>query len=956
MAQVVELQLDMEKAVESVTIDEKNSVPERAPTAVDKHDTNADADAKIASAANDESTVKLDKLDELSSLEQEIAKMHNISIESSVAEQSEEGLQECGKSVPVRSSSGAENGGSGTDTKTANNEPAATRTVPTESGNGLQHVQGEGAASALEEVDLIALLKGTDTGHDQEEKKLELALAELDNVGVTIEGEGQYEIMEIDDGDNSLEAQAPHVDATKKTTSSPIMHSNKPQNKPKLSPEQARAVALEQMADLKSQAQARRKESNVTAKPQDIISTLNDDWSEYDSGGNDAIVSNASLLQATKKLQVKMMKPSRDISHLDDKPIINSVLVVKAMPPFPKPTKLIEKEGGANTESSSTENIGFKRQRVIKRKIIWDPDVPETQRSYSQYASPKTVSTPPPVTTTSAIKPSNISSPTLLTQVAKKEGMAKKARATTPKARQRPESALKDPIKLPVKRASTPSRAPTAKVEVTSPSKRRSQTPVSTLPNGAGAIKKKKISELDRLMGDEGAVVMIQAVEQEKRELSGGDNNNTNNKVMRKRAMTIVGRPTRVGDSTTVSPKKEETTNNASAAKPTKSAKSATSDVDAVFAKTSTVTGKTKSRASDSWDYVYKQRASEESMIMRRRSNSSYSSNASVTRVSLDAKPNAILSDDEPSFKFLKPETKSSQRSGDASAGHTLANDLKRDSQPQKERKSPNSANTNKSQIVTLHKLDKVAQLVINTARAKSAHTYNIQLLHKLTDMLNKVAKSNEYNTVLLCTQDQQFCQGIDCHELIAPAVEKRKNNASQLASALKTYLKTLATFPKPLIAGIAGNIKNLGVMQLPLLDYVVAAENCYFDTSYAKLGHLPEGYSLWNNHPKVSNSVHTRLFLLGERLHTSDLETPNGLINCVSPACSVNDEALNLAKRISTTTAENYRLLKRSQHATTRNLDALSHLDEEFQVITEQWVTSNCQANLKRYLSDTNV
>jgi len=100
-----------------------------------------------------------------------------------------------------------------------------------------------------------------------------------------------------------------------------------------------------------------------------------------------------------------------------------------------------------------------------------------------------------------------------------------------------------------------------------------------------------------------------------------------------------------------------------------------------------------KTQAADSWDYVYKQRASEESMIMRRRSNSSYSSNASVSRLSLDNKPAAVanLSDDasdppanDPSFKFLKPETKANQRS-DGSTPQTLANDLKRGAQQQKE-------------------------------------------------------------------------------------------------------------------------------------------------------------------------------------------------------------------------------------------------------------------------------
>jgi len=65
-----------------------------------------------------------------------------------------------------------------------------------------------------------------------------------------------------------------------------------------------------------------------------------------------------------------------------------------------------------------------------------------------------------------------------------------------------------------------------------------------------------------------------------------------------------------------------------------------------------------------------------------------------------------------------------------------------------------------------------------------------------------------------------------------------------------------LATFPKPLVAGIVGNLINLGVMQLPFADYVVAADDCSLETNYAKLGQLPEGYALWHGHGKVSSQV----------------------------------------------------------------------------------------------------
>lgn len=73
-------------------------------------------------------------------------------------------------------------------------------------------------------------------------------------------------------------------------------------------------------------------------------------------------------------------------------------------------------------------------------------------------------------------------------------------------------------------------------VTVTSPTiKRRSQTPVA---NGPACPKKKKVTELDRLMGDEGAVNMLNSLE--KLESSLGTNETKPTRpMMRSRAATI---------------------------------------------------------------------------------------------------------------------------------------------------------------------------------------------------------------------------------------------------------------------------------------------------------------------------------------------------------------------------------------------------------------------------------
>ncbi|XP_060659942.1 nucleolar protein dao-5 isoform X1 [Drosophila nasuta] len=895
---------------------------------------------------------KIDKLDELSSLEQEIAKMHNLQHDDDTETETDQLAKELAEQVKDAGDSAATENGNASNEAQLTDELVSRRPTP------VNHNKDETASAAtLKDVDLIALLKGTDQEQEQptaaaapaaDQKSIELALAELDNVGVTIEGEGQYEIMEIDDGDNGSTA-SPVVLHAAVAAAAP---KSAAKGKAKLSPEQARAVALEQMADLKAQT-ARRKEAAAKQQqqqqqqqpqqqPMDIVSSLNDDWNEYDSGSdnnsNSHSNANSNLTAASK----------RPIAKKASKVSSESVGNAKALTKSPTQSALDKLKAATTVEptnnNNSPEATGYKRTRVIKRKIIWDPDMPDAQKSLAQYATTKAGG-------------SNSASPTATATVTSERPTTPRASGQESMKRARPMTP-KDVHKVAAKRVATPAKLNESNVASTTTANRRAQTPNGAASGSVVQVKKKKVSEIDRLMGDEGAANMMQAVEREQRELSGGES--PNKPLMRKRSLTITGRqqqqqPQKANSSELMSP---TTPKKESPPKAYKRASTPAAAIDAVFKNNKAATP--KPQPSDSWDYVYKQRASEESMIMRRRSNSSYSSNASASRLSLDNRPAAVanLSDDasdapanDPAFKFLKPETKTNQRN-DGSPPQTLANDLKQQQLPKESKASA------KTELITLHKLEKVSQLIVNMQPSKTGYTYKLQLLQKLTEMLNKLAKSNDCNTVLLSVgQGQTFCQGIDCQELIASALDKRKSGANQLGLVLKTYLRTLLTFPKPLVAGVVGNLKNLGVMQLPLFDYVVSADDCSLETSYAKLGQLPEGYALWHNHPKVSSQVHNRLFLLGEQLQALELVTTVGGNSFIDKCCkarSVNDEALEVAKLISNSTAEHYRGLKKLNQ--TANAALLPSLDAEFKILTEQWASAQFQANCKRYVSDLNI
>lgn len=319
---------------------------------VEKREPNTEAKAKNGETSLEDELAALNGkdapeddgpgIDELTSLEQEIAKMHSIRPAATSSKK--------GKACSVGGA--AENGGTGDADEISHQASKSPLHDKGQDSSG----SGQAGESPLEELDLIALLKGTDTSHEHEkdredEKKpsggLEKTVPEIDDVdvGVTIEGEGQYEIMEIDDDDSIAgSSNSPKPSVSKPHSSVRSVSSSS--SKPKLSPEQARAVALEQIAGLSSQKTRPRKEQppptiGPVMKAKDIVSSLNDDWDDYDSD-DDVVTPSVSVAQASvptplvakkspspvKKLLSDSNKSSNSGYTANNKPLISSVKVM----------------------------------------------------------------------------------------------------------------------------------------------------------------------------------------------------------------------------------------------------------------------------------------------------------------------------------------------------------------------------------------------------------------------------------------------------------------------------------------------------------------------------------------------------------------------------------------------------------------------------------------------------
>lgn len=764
---------------------------------------------------------------------------------------------------------------------------------------------GKTEETPLMHDDLIAVLKGTDTEESGEQ-------------GVTIEGEGEFQIVDVIDSEMEFIESDPLTKETKKPEP--------------LTKEQERKLALEQFQAIahrpgvKAREAGRRRKQDIKSikEPADLVTSLVSDWSDGEEAH--AEDSDVDFTPIKKKPVVKSVQVTKAITQSSKAAVVASqaakatAATKMVSKPPQKPVQKIEQPSEEKDKvtvtakkvvnTTQTKKLvtaekkqpdpppqpTFKRTRIIKRKIIWDPDAPETQFSYAQLVKP---SVPPP---------------------------AKKEKASTPKLKEDSEDSS---------RAGTP------------PVKRAQ----STTPSVNGGSRKKNTREIDRLLGDEGAINMLNSLETE--------------------------RSKRTPDSDTVSPR------SATARKATASpsiiiekAPAATKKETPTAAKTNR---KTKPKASSSWDYVYKRKKEQDddAMIIRRRSNSSYSSSASINRLSVDgpgssgkSKTPAKTQDEEqeqqPStpevgnqFEFAKPENKSKAKKTKSPivVMNALTVDLKRGTAKRTTKSSSAAGDVDHSDEakaargdVKVLSIGKVSQVTFSTQRSKMPSTFSAPLMNELCRALDNLNKDKECDAVLLLSDGPNFCQGIDFYSLAVGTAEKKKAAAVQMAKAVKNLLSTLVQFSKPLIAGVNGANSGLGVTMLPLFDVVIGSDKGTYETPYARIGQIPEGYYIFSESTKIRSTFKTKLLWLSEKLHSTE-SALSGLVNKLTSVGKVNEEALSAATKIASLSSETYTMMKKRsiENALPDILDAL---EEEEEILLRQWCSASCVANFNNFIA----
>jgi enoyl-CoA hydratase/carnithine racemase len=227
---------------------------------------------------------------------------------------------------------------------------------------------------------------------------------------------------------------------------------------------------------------------------------------------------------------------------------------------------------------------------------------------------------------------------------------------------------------------------------------------------------------------------------------------------------------------------------------------------------------------------------------------------------------------------------------------------------------SPNSSRRPESGV-RIEDQDAIRHITLDRRSRKNA--ISVEMYRALTAGLADAGSSERIRIVLLSSAGGAFSVGSDLTHHRGGAMSDSEREAFSLAAG--AYLRTLASFPKPIVAAVNGLAVGVGATMLLHCDFVVASPFAAFEFSFTRQATAPDVASSVLLGERVGIQRASEWLLFGERINADTL-LRFGLVNAIVPleglASSAYARAEALAKLPHTAVCETKRLLRQPVRA----------------------------------------
>ncbi|WP_202742493.1 enoyl-CoA hydratase [Acinetobacter calcoaceticus] len=180
--------------------------------------------------------------------------------------------------------------------------------------------------------------------------------------------------------------------------------------------------------------------------------------------------------------------------------------------------------------------------------------------------------------------------------------------------------------------------------------------------------------------------------------------------------------------------------------------------------------------------------------------------------------------------------------------------------------------------VIKQHLDKNILTLTMSNPTKKNAINY--EMYSVLSQALDTAAINEEIHVVILTGEGSAFTSGNDVN-----AFETRNTTSTEPPSSI-VFLKSLATFPKPIIAKVNGVAIGIGSTMLLHCDLVYASQNSIFQFPFVNLGLVPEAGSSYILPRLLGFARASEIILLGEKFSAQQAKN-YGLVNNV---CEENE------------------------------------------------------------------
>ena len=206
---------------------------------------------------------------------------------------------------------------------------------------------------------------------------------------------------------------------------------------------------------------------------------------------------------------------------------------------------------------------------------------------------------------------------------------------------------------------------------------------------------------------------------------------------------------------------------------------------------------------------------------------------------------------------------------------------------------------------ILTHTEDGVLTLTLNRLARKNSITS--AMYAALADAIGQAASDPAVRVAVIQGHETVFSAGNDIGDFL-------NKPPAGLDSPVFSFLRGIATFPKPLVAAVCGPAVGIGTTMLFHCDLVYAGDNAAFSMPFVNLGLCPEAASSLLAPQMLGYHRAAEALLLGEPF-MAEAALEVGLVNRVVPPMEANGVARSVARKLAakppSSLAETKRLMK---------------------------------------------